>query len=141
MSPLGGQLRQLKPRHPFVPVALELLNNHIQSGTSVARWAERRWTMEWRENASRFHIFIKDVSPTPPRISFPKLAWVKLNHLQTGVGLFRSEMHKWGMASTAAYACGVKEQTTEHVIRSCPIHHHSNGDGALSESTKSWRTG
>ena len=72
LSLLGGQLRQLKSRHPFVTAAVELLDNPAQSGTSVARWAEYTWSMEWRENASSLHTFIKDVSPMPLGISFPR---------------------------------------------------------------------
>ena len=33
-------MQQLKSRHPFVPASLVLLNNPIQSGSSLARWAE-----------------------------------------------------------------------------------------------------
>ena len=73
--------------------------------------AKYKWSMEWRENASRLYTFNKDVSPTPPGINFPKSAWVRLNRLRTGVGLFRSETQKWGMASTAACKYGAKEQT------------------------------
>ena len=40
LSPLGGQLRQLKSRHLIVPAALELLNDPAQSGTSIARWSK-----------------------------------------------------------------------------------------------------
>ena len=40
VSPLCGQLRQLKSRHLFLPAALELLNDPDQSGTSVTQWAE-----------------------------------------------------------------------------------------------------
>ena len=36
LSTLGGQLQQLKSRHPFVPAALELLSDFAQSGTSIA---------------------------------------------------------------------------------------------------------
>ena len=63
----------------------------------------------------------------PSGFGFPRPAWVKLNRLRTGVGLFCSETHKWGMASTAACECGAKKQTAEHVITPCPIYHHSNG--------------
>ena len=69
LSLLGRQLWQLKSRHPFVPAALELLNNLTQSGTNVA---EYKGSMKWQENAFRLHTFIKDVGPTPIRISFSR---------------------------------------------------------------------
>ena len=93
--------------------------------------------MEWRENTSRLHTFIKNVSTTSPGISFPKPAWMKFNRLRTNIGLFRLETHKWGMASTAACKCGAKEQTAEHVITSCPICHHPNGAHAFSDIDQS----
>ena len=83
--------------------------------------------MEWRENTSRLHTVVNTVSSTPPVISLPRLVWVKLNRFRTDIGLFRSETHKWDMASTAACECCTKEQTAEHVITSCPIYHCPNG--------------
>ena len=89
--------------------------------------------MERQKNFSRLHTFIKDVSPTSSGIGFPRLAWVKLNRLRTGVALFRSKTRKWGVVSTAACKCSAKEQTPEHVITSCPIYHHPNEARALSD--------
>ena len=109
-----------------MPVALEVLNNPAQSGISVARWAEYRKSVERGENGSKLHIFIGNVGPTPPGCGFPRPAWVRVNRLRIRVGLSRSKMHKWDMDSTAACECGVKEQTAEHVITSCPIYHHPN---------------
>ena len=94
LSSLGCHLRQLKERHPFVPVALKLLNNPVQSGTSAAQWMEYRWSLVWQENAHKLQTFLGNVGPTPPGISFPRPAWVKLNRLRISVGLFRSEAHK-----------------------------------------------
>ena len=138
--PLGEQLRQLKSRHSFVTAALKMLNDLAQSGTSVAGWAEYRWSIKWRENATRFYTFIKDVIPTPPGFSFSRSAWVRLNRPRNGVDLFRSERHKWGMAFTAACECGGKEQAAEHVRTSCPIYHHPNGARALSDVNKNLTT-
>ena len=39
------------------------------------------------ENASRLHTFIGDIGPMQSGISFPRPSWVKLNHLQTSVGM------------------------------------------------------
>ena len=93
--------------------------------------------MEWQENTSQLHTFIKDVCPCLSGISFPRPALVKLNHLCTGIGLFHSEMHKWFMASMAACECGAKGQTAQHIITSCCIYHHPNGAHAFSDVDKS----
>ena len=96
--------------------------------------------MEHGVPRNRLHVFVKDASPTTPGISFPRPAWLKLNRLLTGVGLFRSETHKWSMATTAACESGAKEQTAKHVITSCPIYHYPNGARALSHVDKNVAT-
>ena len=124
--PYGGH-RQLKSRHPFVPAALELLNDLNKTNIGAAHWADYRWNMEWQGNTSRLHQFIADVSSSPSGMNFPRPAWVRLNRLRTGVGLFRSTMHKWGMAPTAACECGAEEQTADHVIATCPTYSYPDG--------------
>ena len=59
-----------------------------------------------------------------------------LNRLRTGVGLFRLETYKCGMASTAACECSAKEQTAEYVITSLPIYHHPDKARAFSDVNK-----
>ena len=49
-------------------------------------------------------------------LAFPDLQ----NHLQTGIGLFCSEIHKWGMDFLVAFECVAKEQTAKHGITPCP---------------------
>ena len=92
--------------------------------------------MESQKNVSRLHISIKDISLTPPEISFSKPAWLRLNRFQTGICLFRSETHKWVMTSTATCECGARKRTAEHVVTFCPIYHHQNGARALSDDNK-----
>ena len=68
-----------------------------------------------------------DVDALPPGMRLSKPALVRLNRLRTGVGLFRSLMHKWSMACTASCECGAEEQTENHIITSCPIYRHPLG--------------
>ena len=129
--PYGGH-RQLKSRRPFVPAALDFLNDADAWSTSEAgSWADHKGNMEWQECASRLYGFLADVGSLPSGMHFPRPAWVRLNRLRTGVGLFRSTMHKWGMAPSPACECGADEQTADHLIISCPIYHHPNGAGGL----------
>ena len=93
--------------------------------------------MEWRENASRLDTFIKDVSLTPPEISFPKPSRVRPNRLRTFVGLFRLETQKYGIISTVTSKCDAKEQTAEQVILLFPICHQPNRVRILSDVDKS----
>ena len=70
----------------------------------------------------RLRTFIPDTGTHPPGMTFPRIAWVRLNRLRTGVGRFRSCLCKWGMSSSAACECGAEEQTVDHVVLQCPIH-------------------
>ena len=90
-----------------------------------------KWSMEWQENSSRLHGYISEVSTSPPGVRLPRSAWVKLNRLRTGIGLFCSIKYKWGMASSSACECGAEEQTADHVITSCPIYRHPCGNRGL----------
>ena len=87
-------------------------------------------------NVSKVRTFIKNVSPTPPGLNFCSFAWVKLNRIQTGIGIFRLETRKWFMASIAICECGAKEQTVKHVMLFCPICHHPNAAYAFTDVYK-----
>ena len=112
---------------------LELLNDLNELSTSAAHWADHRWNMEWQESTSRLHQFIADASSSPSGMNFPRPAWVRLNRLRTGVGLFQSTMHKWGMAPTAVCECGAEYQTADHVITTCPIYSYPNEAQGLAQ--------
>ena len=83
--------------------------------------------MEWEqlENTTRLRTLIRDVGTHPSRMSLPKAAWVRLNHLRTSVGRSRSCLQKWGVAPSAACERGIEEQTDEHVVLHC--HRPSHG--------------
>jgi len=74
-------------------------------------------------------------------MTLPRTAWVWLDRLRTGVGRFRSCLHKWGMASSAPCECGAKEQTVDHVALQCPRHrppHGIHGLKVLDDETIKW---
>ena len=60
-------------------------------------------------------------------MTLPRQAWVKLNRLRTGVGLFPATINKLGMASTPICEYGAKEKYANHIIASCSTHHHCYG--------------
>ena len=141
-SPPYGGHRQLKSRRPFVSAALDLLNDADALSTSAAgSWADHKWNTERQECALQLHAFIADVGSLPSGMHFPRPAWVRLNRLRNGVGLFRSTMYKWGMVPSPACECGANEQTADHLIISCPTHRHPNGAGGLASddmTLKDW---
>ena len=108
--------RRLRSRHPFVPAAKQFLRTIKEKNVNVAWWADHAWSVEWRNNASRLRSFIPDARPCPLGLALPRPAWMRLNHLRTGVRRFRSSMHKWGMAPSAICECGVEDQTADHII-------------------------
>ena len=103
--------------------------------TSVRPW------YEWLENTTRLHTFIPDIGTQPPRMTLPRTAWIRLYHLCTGVGHFRSCLHIWGMAPPAACECNADEQIVDHVVLHCPIHrppHGLHGLTVLDDETIKW---
>ena len=131
-SPPSERHHQLKFRRPFVPAALDLLNDaDALSPSAAGSWADHKWNTEWQECVSRLHDFIAGVGSLPSGMHFPRPAWVRLNRLRTGVGLFCSTMQKWGMAPSLASECGADKQTADHLIIFCPIYRHPNGAGGL----------
>ena len=126
-SRLTEQQRHLKSRRPFLPAALELLRDLAEQDVTPNLWHDHRWNSEWQNSPYLLHNYIKDVSNNPSGTKLQRPAWVKLNKPRTGVGLFRTTMHKWGMASSPTCVCGAKEQSADHIITSCPTHHPPHG--------------
>ena len=60
----GGNARHLKPRHPFVPTAQQLISSCDDDNRSAALWANRQWNAEWLEQTTR--TCIPDIGTHPP---------------------------------------------------------------------------
>ena len=60
------------------------------------------------------------ISKTSISPGLPWVAWVKLNHLLTGVRVLSVIMHKWGHAPTLNCCCGAAEQCTKNIILTLP---------------------
>ena len=132
---------RLRSRHPFVPAARNLLHNNARLGIRASKWTNHKWTMEYCENASRLRAFVPETGARPVGMGLPRAAWVKLNHLRTGVGRFHSSMHKWGLTPSPNCECGAPEQTTDHVLTACLIHrapHGARGLTVLDDETRCW---
>jgi len=76
-------------------------------------------------------------------MTLQRTAWIRLNRLRTGVRRFRSCLHKWGVAPSAACECSTEEQTVDHVILHSPIHRPPQGHGVrgltiLDDETIEW---
>ena len=133
--------QRLKSRHPFVPAAHELLKKSSDSDISAAHWSDYAWSTEWQNKNTRLHSFVPNASVEPIGMTLDRTAWVRLNRLRTGVGRFHSDMHKWGLAPSAACECGTGEQTADHIIHHCPIQQAPTGIKGLrilDEDTSTW---
>jgi len=66
---------ELKSRHPFVPAALELLEDLDKSNTNAALWADHKWNRVQVEfkYISHLHTFIPSAGPLPPGMNLPRL--------------------------------------------------------------------
>jgi len=74
-------------------------------------------------------------------MALPRTPWVRFNRLRTVVGLFRSSLHKWDMAPSAACECGAEEHIVDHAVLHCPIHrppHGQHGLTVLDDETIEW---
>ena len=80
------------------------------------------WDTAYSKRLSALGVYIPWVSTRPIGMSLTQTAWVKLNHLHTGIGRFGSSMHKWDLTSSVKCVCGASEQTAGHIILTCPIH-------------------
>jgi len=114
--PSSADARRLKPRHPFVLAAQQLIRLSDNNNLRGAHWADHQWNAKWADNPTRLRIFIPNIGTHPPGVALPRRAWVRLNRLRTGVGRFPSCLYKWSMASSAACECGAEEQTIDHVV-------------------------
>ena len=132
---------RLRSRRPFVPGARNLLDNLARLGIHASEWTNHDWKTEYCENASRLCAFVPRTGARPVWMGLPRVAWVKLNCLWTGVGQFHSSMHKWGLAPSPNCECGASEQTTDHVLTVCLIHrapHGAQGLTVLDHETQCW---
>jgi len=113
-----------------------------KSNATAASWANHKWYMEWQKNTSHLHIFIPSLGPSPLGMTLLHgPSWVILNCLCTGIGLFRSTMHKWGLVPSANCRCGTEKQTADHILASWPLYHPPNGTlslGSLDDDTVDW---
>ena len=136
-----AHLGRLRSRCPFIPAAWKLLGSLSKLDIRIKQWTKHKWNADYLESTSRVRTFIPKVSFRPLRMSLPRTSWVRLNRLRTGVGRFHSSMYKWGLAPSPNCECGATEQTADHVISSCLIHHvlrGTRGLQVLDDATRCW---
>ena len=125
---------RLRSRRPFVPAARNLLDNLARLGIRASEWTNHKWKGEYCENASRLRAFVPGTGTRPVGMVLPRAAWVKLNHLRTGVGQFYSSMHRWSLTSSPNCEYYASEQTADHAPIVCPIHRAPHGARGLTVS-------
>ena len=77
---------RLRSRRPFVSAARNLLDNLARLGIRASEWTNHKWNAEYCENGFRLRAFVPETGARSVGMGLPRAAWVKLNHLQTGVG-------------------------------------------------------
>ena len=126
-----------------MPAAQELLHTIEHAAINADEWAENALGAEWWKHTSRLRAVVSDPGPKPLGMALARPTWVKFNHLRTGVGRFRSNMHKWGLAQSMTCECGAEEQTADHIILDCPLPpYHAlswlHGLAVLGDNTITW---
>ena len=132
---------RLRSRCLFVPAAWNLLDNLARLGICTSEWTNHKWKTEYCENASRLCAFVPETGARSVGMGLLRVAWVKLNCLQTSVGQFHSSMHKWGLAPSPNCECGTSKQTADHILTACLIHwapHGAQGLTVLDDETRCW---
>ena len=77
----------------------------------------------------------------PPGSDLSRKLWVTLNRLRAGVGKFGSEMHKWGLTTSASCACGAATHNVEYILFDCNLLRPPNTVKNLTnvtDDTKNW---
>ena len=135
--PPSGNARRLKSRHPSVRAAQQH-SSFDHNNIRAALWTDHWWYAEWLNNTTRLRTFNPDTGTHPPGIALQEQRGSSLTASgpRTGVGRFRSCLHKESMAPSAACECGTEEQTVDHVVLQCPIHRPPHG---LHDLPMDWR--
>jgi len=72
--PSSADARRLNSRHPFVPVAQQLISLSDNNNISAAQWANHQWNAEWGDNPTRLRMLIPDTGSHPPGMTLPRRA-------------------------------------------------------------------
>jgi len=89
----SANARRLKSRHPFLLAAQQLFISSDNDNICVAHWADPQWNGQRLRNPTRLDTFICDTGTHPLGMILPSTAWVRFNHLHTGVRRLRSCLH------------------------------------------------
>ena len=122
---------RLRSRCMFMPAVQNLLDNLARLGICASEWTNHKRKAEYRKGVSRLYAFVPGIGAKPVGIGLPQAAWVKLNHLWTGIERFHLSMHRWGLAPSPNCECGTSEQTADHILTACPIHQTPHGARGL----------
>ena len=132
---------RLRSRRPFVPAARKLLDSLSELDIPMKQWTKHKWNADYLESTLKIRAFIPRISSRPLKKSLPRTSWVRLNRLRTGVRRFHYSMYKWGLAPSPNCTRGTTEQTADHVISSCLLHHvprATQGLQVLDDAIRCW---
>ena len=141
-QPRTKAISAFEVKAPFCARCQSLLLTKLnQLDIRAADWVKHARSSEWNNCNSRLHHFICNTNTPPPGRHLPRRFWVRLNHLHTGVGRFRSFLHNWGVDPSAACDCGPENQTAEHILAHCTLFsppHGITGLVLLDDDTITW---
>ena len=84
------------------------------------------------------HESVPPPSETLPNgTSFIRKDWVTLNRARARVGRTNNNLHRWGLAASAACPCGEPDQTMDHILRDCKLGPNCSNKDLLEASNTS----
>ena len=132
-DPQSLRPQRLKSRHLFYRRAAK----HHNCGHDIIE----AWNKEWTKHQRTKQLTVTPDTTAPPGSDLPEKLWVILSRLRAGVGRFGEEMHKWGLRTSASYACGAATQNAEHILFNCNLLRPPNTVKNLTnvtDDTKNW---
>ena len=119
--------KRLRSRHHFVPAVRKLLVKLSKLSICAAQWIVYKRYGNYSEGKSELCLFVPRPSIRQFGIGLPRLVWIQLNRLRTGVGRFQSSLHKLARCSYTNLWVWRIDQTAAHVILECPLHRVPRG--------------
>lgn len=118
---------------PEIREAIEPYTEEEETMAAIDQWVADEWQQRWDAGpGGRFtHEFFPHIAARK-EAAFISPGY-EITQLLTGHGNFSGKLHYFRRRDSPSCPCGYEEETAEHVLRECPLHH-----GARQEHFRSY---
>jgi len=88
----------------------------VDNNIHAARWVDQQWNAECLDNTVCETPYFYPRHQHPHVMTLPRTSWIQLNRLRTGVGSFRSCLHKWDIVTDICIALNVWGKHKENMV-------------------------